>query len=229
MYLSPDIFFETNSSTMTSFADLTGAVDKELQTALSAHDALGWLVQGHERFKAGTPRNRNKAEMLEGAAGGQFPYAAVLGCIDSRAPIEHIFDAQIGDLFVARVAGNVVNPDILGSLEYACKYAGTKVILILGHTSCGAVGAAWGGVEDGNITELLSKIKPAVDTVQGTVGTEATPENLNACVAENVSVACEALRAQSDILAGLEREGKIVIAGGVYNVAKGEVEFTIKP
>lgn len=214
---------------MTSFSDLTGAVTKDIQTTLTAQEAFNWLVEGHNRFQSESPRARNRAEMLDGASGGQFPYAAVLGCIDSRAPIEQIFDAQIGDLFVARVAGNVVNPDVLGSLEYACKYAGTKVILILGHTSCGAVGAAWGGVEDGNITGLLAKIKPAVDTVQAKVGTDATPDNLNACVAENVHVACDALRAQSDILAGLEEAGTIVIAGGVYNVASGEVEFLTKP
>lgn len=214
---------------MTTFSDLTGAVTKDIQTTLTAQEAFNWLVEGHDRFKSESPRSRSRAEMLEGAAGGQFPYAAVLGCIDSRAPIEQIFDAQIGDLFVARVAGNVVNPDVLGSLEYACKYAGTKVILILGHTSCGAVGAAWGGVEDGNITGLLAKIKPAVDTVQAKVGSEATPDNLNACVAENVHVACDALRAQSEILAGLEKDGSIVIAGGVYNVAKGGVEFLTKP
>jgi carbonic anhydrase len=167
--------------------------------------------------------------MLDGAAHGQFPYAAVLGCIDSRAPIEQVFDAQIGDLFVARVAGNVVNEDVLGSLEYACKYAGTKVILVLGHTSCGAVGAAWNDVKDGNITALLAKIKPAVETVQRDRGTEGSVENLNACVAENVSVMCQTLREQSDILAGLEQDGRIVITGGVYNVAKGEVEFVSQP
>ena len=224
MYLAAKI----KLSLMTTFSDLTGAVTKDIQTTLTAQEAFNWLVEGHDRFKSESPRERSRADMLEGAAGGQFPYAAVLGCIDSRAPIEQIFDAQIGDLFVARVAGNVVNPDVLGSLEYACKYAGTKVILILGHTSCGAVGAG-GGVEDGNITGLLAKIKPAVDTVKAKVGSDATPDNLNACVAENVHVACNALRAQSDILAGLEKDGTIVIAGGVYNVAKGEVEFLTKP
>ena len=216
MYLALEIQFLLD---MISFSDLTGAVTKDIQSTLTAQAAFNWLVEGHDRFKSESPRTRSRAEMLGGAA----------GCIDSRAPIEQIFDAQIGDLFVARVAANVVNPDVLGSLEYACKYAGTKVILILGHTSCGAVGAAWGGVEDGNITGLLAKIKPAVDTVQARVGSDATPENLNACVAENVHVACDALRAQSDILAGLEKDGTIVIAGGVYNVAKGEVEFLTKP
>ena len=211
---------------MTVF-DLTGAVTKDIQTTLTAQEVATGSKGTIDSTES--PRARSRAEMLDGASGGQFPYAAVLGCIDSRAPIEQIFDAQIGDLFVARVAGNVVNPDVLGSLEYACKYAGTKVILILGHTSCGAVGAAWGGVEDGNITGLLAKIKPAVDNIQAKVGTDATPDNLNACVAENVHVACDALRAQSEILAGLEKDGTIVIAGGVYNVAKGEVEFLTKP
>lgn len=211
---------------MTSFSDLTGAVTQDLQKNMSAKEALQWLVEGHNRFQQGQPRKRDRQGMLEGAAQGQFPYAAVLGCIDSRAPIEQIFDAQIGDLFVSRVAGNVVNVDVLGSLEYACKYAGTKVILVLGHTSCGAVGAAWGGVEDGNITELLAKIQPAVATIKGQRGEEASPENLNACVAENVNVMCQALREQSEILASLEKEGSILIAGGVYNVSTGEVTFT---
>jgi carbonic anhydrase len=213
---------------MLSFTDITGAVSQEIQSNLSARDAFQWLVEGHSRFQKNEPRNRDRKGMLAGAAQGQFPYAAVLGCIDSRAPIEQIFDAQIGDLFVSRVAGNVVNADVLGSLEYACKYAGTKVILVLGHTSCGAVGAAWNGVKDGNITELLSKIEPAVATVKSQRGDDASVENLNACVAENVNVMCDALREQSEILAGLETAGRILIAGGVYNVATGEVTFVHK-
>ena len=213
----------------TSFSNLEGAVTHDIQQELSPQEAFRWLEEGHVRFKSQTPRNRDKAAMLEGASQGQYPYAAVLGCIDSRAPIEQVFDAAIGDLFVARVAGNVVNPDVLGSLEYACKYAGTKVILILGHTSCGAVGAAWAGVQDGNITGLLEKIQPAVDKTRASHGEEGTPETLNACVAANVTEMCEALRAQSDILAGLEADGSIVITGGVYNVATGEGEFTHKP
>lgn len=215
--------------TSTSFSNISGAVTKDIQTNLSAQEAFQWLVEGHDRFKNQTPRNRERIALLEGAAQGQFPYAAVLGCIDSRAPIEAIFDATIGDLFVARVAGNVVNPDVLGSLEYACKYAGTKLILVLGHTSCGAVGAAWNGVQDGNITGLLDKIQPAVQAVQGRLGSEATADNLNECVVENVALMCQSLREQSAILAGLDNEGSILIVGGVYNVSSGEVTFTVKP
>lgn len=211
---------------MTNFSDLNGAVTQEVQSAMTPQKALDWLVEGHTRFRAQDPRERERERMLEGASGGQFPYAAVLGCIDSRAPIEQIFDAQIGDIFVARVAGNVVNPDLLGSLEYACKYAGTKAILVLGHTSCGAVGAAWNGVEDGNITQLLAKIQPAVESTQSRVGAEGTKENLDLCVEENVKSSCEALRQQSAILAGLEADGEILITGGVYNVATGEVQFS---
>jgi carbonic anhydrase len=215
--------------TQPSFDDVSGAITRDIQTALSPQEALSWLVKGHERFRNAMPRSRVKDALLEGASNGQFPYAAVLGCIDSRAPIEQVFDASIGDLFVARVAGNVINPDVLGSLEYACKYAGTKVILVLGHTSCGAVGAAWNGVEDGNITGLLAKIKPAVEATKATLGEEGSPATLNACVAANVSIMCEELRNQSEILRNLERNGNIVIAGGVYNVASGSVEFTLTP
>ncbi len=210
---------------MKDFSTLTGAVSQETQSAITPQEAMGWLIEGHARFRMQNPRSRDRSSMLEGASGGQFPYAAVLGCIDSRAPIEQIFDAQIGDIFVARVAGNVVNPDLLGSLEYACKYAGTKAILVLGHTSCGAVGAAWNNVEDGNITQLLGKIRPAVESTQSRVGAEGTKENLDLCLAENVRASCEALRQQSAILAELETEGNILIAGAVYNVGTGEVQF----
>ena len=214
---------------MTTFAQLSGAVTQEIQSNLSAKEAFQWLVEGHERFRSESPRQRSRSEMLSGASQGQFPYAAVLGCIDSRAPIEQVFDAQIGDLFVARVAGNVVNPDVLGSLEYACKYAGTKVILVLGHTSCGAVGAAWNDVKDGNITELLAKIQPAVQATKAAHGSDASTDNLNACVSKNVEVMCEALRSESSILSELAERGNIVIAGGVYNVATGEVTFVTTP
>ena len=113
---------------MTTFSDLKGPVTSDIQNELTPQEAMVWLEEGHARFQSQSPRSRNHGQLLEGASKGQFPYAAVLGCIDSRAPIEHIFDAQIGDLFVARVAGNVINGDVLGSLEYACKYA---VLLLL--------------------------------------------------------------------------------------------------
>lgn len=210
---------------MTAFEDIQGPLTQELQQALSPQEALSWLKLGHDRFKARNPRRRNVEGLLQGASDGQFPYAAVLGCIDSRGPVERLFDAHIGDLFVARVAGNVVNEDVIGSLEYACKYAGAKVVLVLGHTQCGAVNAAWAGVEDGYITGLLAKIKPAVAATQQSRGDEASEENITMCIHENVDVACATLRAKSDILATMEKEGQILIAGGVYDIVSGEIHF----
>ena len=163
--------------------------------------------------------------MLTDAAGGQYPYAAVLSCIDSRAPVEQIFDAASGDLFVARVAGNVASPDLIASLEYATKYAGSKAILVLGHTRCGAVKGAWAGLEDGHLTGLLGRIQPAVTATKAEVGAEDSAENLDRCSHVNVRETMGALRQESDILSGLEAEGKIAIVGGVYDVATGEVAW----
>ena len=163
--------------------------------------------------------------MLSDAAGGQYPYAAVLSCIDSRAPVEQIFDAASGDLFVARVAGNVASPDLTASLEYATKYAGSKAILVLGHTRCGAVKGAWAGLEDGHLTGLLGRIQPAVDATKSEVGAEDSADNLDRCSQVNVRKTMAALRSDSSILAGLEAVGKIAIVGGVYDVATGEVAW----
>ena len=208
-----------------SYAALQGAVTKSFQEELSPTDAIELLRTGHQRFNENTPLKRSRIALLEDASEGQFPYAAVLGCIDSRVPIEEVFDATIGDLFVARVAGNTVNPDILGSLEYACKYAGSKAILVLGHTSCGAIKGAWAGLEDGNLTGLLAQLKPAVETIRATRSDEATAENIDATVAVNVQMVCDRIRQESDILYDMESSGAIAIIGGVYNVATGRVTF----
>lgn len=207
----------------------TGALDREMQSSLSPQDALSWLLAGHDRYKANTTKSRDRNALFEGAKQGQFPYAAILGCIDSRAPIERIFDAQSGDLFVARVAGNVINNDVIGSLEYACKYAGTPVIFVLGHTSCGAVAAAWNDVKDGHITDLLATIKPAVSNTKARVGDDASADNLNACSAENVALMCKGLTDESAILAELVEQGKVAIAGGVYNVETGDINLVVNP
>jgi carbonic anhydrase len=207
------------------YLNLDGAVTADFQKDLTPSAAVELLKSGHQRFKAQNAYGRNRNQLLEDASGGQHPYAVVLGCIDSRAPVELVFDASIGDLFVARVAGNVVNTDVLGSLEYACKYAGAKAVLVLGHTQCGAVSSAWNGVEDGNITGLLEHIQPSVAAVQQTNGHEATAETLNHCAAHNVDRMCNELRAQSEILRTLESDGAITIIGGMYDVAKGEVNF----
>lgn len=208
-----------------SYTALKGAVTKSFQEELSPAEAIELLHAGHRRFNENTPLKRSRIALLEDASEGQSPFAAVLGCIDSRVPIEEVFDATIGDLFIARVAGNTVNPDILGSLEYACKYAGSKAILVLGHTSCGAIKGAWAGLEDGNLTGLLAQLKPAVETIRATRSDEATAENIDETVAVNVQMVCDRIRQESDILYDMESNGAIAIIGGVYNVGTGRVTF----
>jgi carbonic anhydrase len=208
-----------------SYRALNGAVSQSFQKNLSANDAVELLKSGHQRFSENDKLNRSLPSLLNDAAEGQFPYAAVLGCIDSRVPIEEIFDASIGDLFVARVAGNTVNPDILGSLEYACKYAGSKAILVLGHTACGAIKGAWAGLEDGNLTGLLAQLKPAVETVRATRSDEVSAVNIDETVAINAQMVCDRIRQESDILYDMESNGAIAIVAGVYNVATGRITF----
>lgn len=207
------------------YLSLEGAVGAELQASLTPADAVALLKDGVRRSVSGETSQRNRAALLSDAAGGQYPYAAVLSCIDSRAPVEQIFDAASGDLFVARVAGNVASPDLTASLEYATKYAGSKAILVLGHTRCGAVKGAWAGLEDGHLTGLLGRIQPAVNATKAEVGAEDSAENLDRCSHVNVRETIAALRSESSILAGLETEGKITIVGGVYDVATGEVAW----
>mgnify|MGYP002010920902 CR=1 FL=1 len=212
-------------SQVDAYLQLTQSIDGDFQKALTASDAITLLQSGNDRFLSERSVKRNRKDLLQGAAEGQAPYAAVLGCIDSRAPIEELFDAEIGDLFVARVAGNTVNEDILGSLEYACKYAGSKAILVLGHTQCGAVKGTYAQLEDGNLTGLLQRIEPAVMAIRKEVGSVPTNDAIDRCVASNVDLVCERIRQESSILREMESRGDIIIAGAVYDVATGEVSF----
>ena len=207
------------------YLSLDGALGADLQQSLTPADAVALLKDGVRRSTSDDASARNRAALLEGAAAGQYPYAAVLSCIDSRAPVEQIFDAASGDLFVARVAGNVASPDLIASLEYATKYAGSKAILVLGHTKCGAVKGAWAGLEDGHLTGLLGRIQPAVAATKAEVGEEDSGSNLDRCSMVNVEKTIAALRSESSILSGLEAEGKIAIVGGVYDVATGDVAW----
>ncbi len=208
---------------------LEGAINQAFQESLTPFEAFRLLQSGHERFLNHLTHRRSRGNLLADAATGQFPYAAVLGCIDSRVPVEEVFDAAFGDMFVARVAGNTVSSDILGSLEYACKYAGAKLILVLGHTKCGAVQGAWSKLEDGHITDLLLHIEPAVRAVQSVRGTEPSDDNLNACVEANVSHTVKQIREKSTILSGMEAAGQIAVVGGLYDVSTGHVEFVVQP
>ena len=181
--------------------------------------ALERLLEGNRRFVEQGMDEQEYQEQVNQTAGGQYPFAAVLGCIDSRVPSELVFDQGIGDIFNARVAGNVVNEDILGSLEYACKVAGSKLILVLGHTSCGAVGAAVNQVELGNITALLSKIKPALP------GTGDASMEVDEVAKRNVHLSIRRIREESKILAEMESKGEILIKGAMYDVSSGKVSL----
>ena len=196
-------------------------ITKEIQDGISPDRAIEMLKEGNQRFLNKNESERDLHVQVNQTSGGQFPYAAVLSCIDSRVPVELTFDQGIGDIFSARVAGNIINEDILGSIEYACGVAGSKAILVLGHTKCGAVTAACQGVELGNITALLSKVKPAIKEVQERTGQleveEVTKSNVNQSIQE--------IREKSALLADLEKEGKIKIVGAVYHVEDGRVTF----
>jgi carbonic anhydrase len=214
-------------SQIDAYLQLTHSIDGDFQKALTASDAISLLQSGNDRFLSEKSIKRNRMDLLQGAAEGQAPYAAVLGCIDSRAPIEELFNAEIGDLFVARVAGNTVNEDILGSLEYACKYAGSKAILVLGHTQCGAVKGTYAQLEDGNLTGLLQRIEPAVTAIRTEVGSVPTNDAIDRCVASNVDLVCERIRKESSILREMESRGDIIVAGAIYDVATGKVSFRL--
>jgi len=164
--------------------------------------------------------------MKVSATGGQYPKAIILSCVDSRVPVETVFDQGIGDVFVARVAGNFENTDILGSMEYACKVAGSKLVFVLGHESCGAVSAACDGVELGNITHLLKNLKPAVEAVETDGKRDSTnKEFVHDVVQKNVELTMDRVREKSSILKSMEEKEEIKIVGGVYSLQTGEVEL----
>tara|TARA_Y100000385_G_scaffold185203_1_gene191268 strand:- start:1746 stop:2348 length:603 start_codon:yes stop_codon:yes gene_type:complete len=196
-------------------------ITKEIQDSISPSTAIEMLKEGNKRFLDKNEKERDLHIQVKSTSTGQFPYAVVLSCIDSRVPVELIFDQGIGDIFSARVAGNIINEDILGSIEYACGVAGSKAILVLGHTKCGAVTSACKGVELGNITALLSKVKPAILNVQKRDGDIEVEEVTKA----NVNQSIKEIRENSKILADLENEEKIKIVGAVYNVENGRVSY----
>lgn len=197
---------------------------KEQQDALTPDSVIKALQEGNERFATNDLTARNHSQQVRKAAEGQFPKAIILSCVDSRVPVEDVFDRGIGDLFVARVAGNFVNEDILGSMEFACKVSGSKLIMVLGHEACGAVKAAVDDVKLGNITPMLAKIRPAVESIE--YDGDRTSKN-----AEFVHMACESnikrtmdqIRERSPILKEMEDNGEIKIVGGIYDLNTGKV------
>lgn len=195
---------------------------KEEQDKITPDKALELLKKGNQRFVDNNRHHRDLVLQANMTRDGQFPFAALLGCIDSRAPAEHIFDQGIGDIFNVRVAGNIVNEDVLGSLEYACRVAGSKIILVMGHTGCGAVTSATKNVEMGNITALLSKIKPAIINYKS----ENTEElDVDKIAKYNVQNSIQRILSESPILEEMFKNDEIMIAGAIYDVGSGEVNF----
>ena len=200
---------------------------KEMQNAISPSMALDLLKEGNKRFVNNLKINRNLLQQANETSDGQHPFAVILSCIDSRTSAELIFDQGLGDVFSVRIAGNIVNEDILGSMEFGCKVAGAKIIVVLGHTKCGAVKGACDNVELGNLTELIKKIKPAVDQEMIT-SNNRTSSNASFVenVAElNVSLSVKNILLQSPIIAEMVKNDEIGIVGGVHDISTGEVKF----
>jgi len=200
---------------------------KEMQDAITSSMALQLLKDGNKRFVNNLKINRNLLQQANETSDGQHPFAVILSCIDSRTSAELIFDQGLGDVFSVRIAGNIVNDDILGSMEFGCKVAGAKIIVVLGHTKCGAVKGACDNVALGNLTGLIAKIKPAVEQEA------VTAENRNSSngvfvenVAElNVSLSVKNILLKSPIIADMVKNGDIGIVGGIHDITTGEVKF----
>lgn len=201
---------------------------KATQTSVSPAMAIEVLKEGNNRFCNKTAVNRDLHKQVADTATGQYPFAAVVSCIDSRIPTEIIFDQGIGDIFNARVAGNFVNEDILGSLEFACKLAGSKLIVIMGHTSCGAVKGACDHAKLGNLTQMLDKIMPAVDATTTADGEARDSSNIgfvNKVAIENVQRTIANLKTMSPVLKDMIDAGEIDVVGAMYDVKSGKVTF----
>lgn len=201
---------------------------QEAQADLTPEAVLENLMEGNARYVAGELTNqKHLGRQIEATASGQFPQAIILSCVDSRVPVEQVFDQRVGDIFVARVAGNVENVDILGSMEFATAAAGARLVMVLGHEACGAVKGACDHVQLGNLTALLEKITPAVVAVQDEYPpeerTSKNAEFVAAVIEKNVHLTVDDIRRNSPILAGLEADGTIEIVGAHYALDTGEV------
>jgi carbonic anhydrase len=199
----------------------------ELLDSLTPSEILEKFEEGNRRFASGKMVHRDFHKQVTITAGGQHPYAIVVSCIDSRNPAEFIFDAGIGDIFNARVAGNFVNTDILGSIEYACKVSGAKMILVMGHTGCGAVKSACDHVQLGNITEMLTNLQPAIDSIKGFENDRSSKnaDFVQAVSKENVLLTEKKILENSPIIKELVDKNKVKLAGCMYDVKNGTVEF----
>lgn len=205
-----------------------GTMTQTTQKATTPGEALQKLKAGNARFVSGKRVNRNYPAQVKETSKGQYPFASVVSCLDSRTSTELVFDQGIGDVFNARVAGNIVNPDILGSLEFASKAAGSKLIAVVGHTGCGAVKGACDKVELGNLTGLLNKIEPAVAATPSVGGADRSSKNtefVDAAAKQNVLKGMANIRRMSPVLRQMEKDGEIQIVGGMHDVSTGTVAF----
>lgn len=202
---------------------------KESQAAISPLDAIEILKEGNLRFVKNQQVDRDLLDQVADTATGQYPFATILSCIDSRVSAELVFDQGVGDIFSVRVAGNIINEDLLGSMEFACKLAGTKIIVVLGHTSCGAVKGACDGAQLGNLTVLLDKIQPAVSAVtepaDPNLRNSKNPTFVDEVAEKNVALTINNIRANSPVLKEMEDDGDIKIIGGMYDIQSGRVRF----
>jgi carbonic anhydrase len=206
--------------------DMSASLTKEQRDSMAPAQVIDELKKGNERFRTAKMAPRDYLAEKRTSAAGQYPAAVVLGCVDSRVPAEIVFDAGIGDLFTGRVAGNVVNDDMLGSMEFACAVSGSKLVLVLGHTACGAIKGAIDGVVLGNLTGLLARIKPAIPGTK--FDGEKSSKNatyVDAVARTNVVLVLAEIRRRSPVLEELEKKGSIKIVGAMYDVATGAVEF----
>ncbi|GFD72484.1 MULTISPECIES: carbonic anhydrase family protein [Tenacibaculum] len=202
---------------------------KETQATMTPEKSLQYLKEGNLRFQNNLKANRNLLEQVNDTREGQFPFATILSCIDSRVSAELVFDQGLGDIFSARIAGNFVNEDILGSMEFACKLAGTKLIVVLGHTSCGAVKGACDNAQLGNLTNMLGKIKPAVEAVtepkDESLRNSSNIEFVNNVAEKNVHLTIDRILNESEVLAEMHNNGEIMIVGAMYDIKDGAVTF----
>lgn len=201
---------------------------KEFLQTLTPQKAFEVLEDGNKRFISNLKINRNLLQLMNDTANGQFPFAVVLSCMDSRTSTELIFDQGLGDIFSIRIAGNVVNDDIVGSMEYACHVIGSKLIVVLGHSRCGAIKGACDHLEMGNLTGLLEKIKPAIEKVDGNPDHPHHAIFPEKVAFANVLLSMEEILERSSIIRSLYKEGSIGLVGGMYSVENGKVHFTQK-
>jgi carbonic anhydrase len=211
----------------TNLPALAAVQTKASQAAMTPQSALAELRDGNARFVTGRPLLRNLPAEVKATASGQYPFAVILSCLDSRQPIEIVLDQGIGDIFSARVAGNVLDDDILGSMEFACKVSGAKLIAVIGHSNCGAIKGAVDDVELGNLTGLLAKIKPAMDAVPANVQPRTTKNSafVDQVSEANVRLVMNQIRERSPILREMLDSGQIGLVGGMYDLSTGKVQF----